>query len=81
MYVTDAFDVAIVGARVAGTVLGTLLGEAGVNIAEYHQARLAQGGEALAAVSVDGGVGEEVKRRLLELPDVRSVTVVSFRKE
>jgi len=61
--------------------VGTLLGEAGVNIAEYHQARLAQGGEALAAVSVDGGVGDEVKRRLLELPDVRSVTVVSFRKE
>jgi len=30
---------------------------------------------------VDGGVGEDVKRRLLELPDVRSVTVVSFRKE
>lgn len=61
--------------------VGTLLGEAGVNIAEYHQARLAQGGEALAAVSVDGAVGEEVKKRLLELPDVRSVTVVSFRKE
>jgi D-3-phosphoglycerate dehydrogenase len=61
--------------------VGTLLGESGVNIAEYHQARLAQGGEALAAVSVDGGVGEDVKRRLLELPDVRSVTVVSFRKE
>jgi D-3-phosphoglycerate dehydrogenase len=61
--------------------VGTLLGEAGVNIAEYHQARLAQGGEALAAVSVDGAVGEEVKQRLLELPDVRSVTVVSFRKE
>jgi D-3-phosphoglycerate dehydrogenase len=61
--------------------VGTLLGEAGVNIAEYHQARLAQGGEALAAVSVDGAVDDDVKRRLLELPDVRSVTVVSFRKE
>jgi D-3-phosphoglycerate dehydrogenase len=61
--------------------VGTLLGEAGVNIAEYHQARLAQGGEALAAISVDGVVGENVKQRLLELPDVRSVTVVSFRKE
>jgi D-3-phosphoglycerate dehydrogenase len=61
--------------------VGTLLGEAGVNIAEYHQARLAQGGEALAAISVDGVVGEDVKRRLLELPDVRSVTIVSFRKE
>ena len=61
--------------------VGTLLGEAGVNIAEYHQARLAQGGEALAAISVDGGVGEDVKKRLLELADVRSVTVVSFRRE
>src|SRR6185295_5311441 len=61
--------------------VGTLLGEAGVNIAEYHQARLAQGGEALAAISVDGVVGDDVKRRLLDLPDVRSVTVVSFRKE
>jgi hypothetical protein len=33
--------------------VGTLLGEAGVNIAEYHQARLQVGGEALAAISVD----------------------------
>jgi D-3-phosphoglycerate dehydrogenase / 2-oxoglutarate reductase len=33
--------------------VGTLLGEAGVNIAEYHQARLQAGGEALAAVSID----------------------------
>ena len=28
----DAFDVAIVGGRVAGTVLGTLLGEAGYRV-------------------------------------------------
>ncbi|HEX5830616.1 MAG TPA: phosphoglycerate dehydrogenase [Gemmatimonadaceae bacterium] len=59
--------------------VGTLLGEAGVNIAEYHQARLAQGGEALAAVSVDNAVDEELRQRLLALPDVRSATVVPFR--
>jgi len=41
--------------------VGTLLGEAGVNIAEYHQARLAQGGQALAAVSVDGDVSEAIR--------------------
>jgi len=58
--------------------VGTLLGAAGVNIAEYHQARLRQGGEALAAVSVDDPVGQEIRRRLLELPDVRSATIVSF---
>ena len=58
--------------------VGTLLGEAGVNIAEYHQARLAQGGQALAAVSVDGDVNEPTRESLLELPDVLSATVVCF---
>jgi len=58
--------------------VGTLLGEAGVNIAEYHQARLAQGGQALAAVSVDGDVSESIRQSLLELPDVLSAAVVCF---
>ena len=59
--------------------VGTLLGDNGVNIAEYHQARLAQGGEALAAISVDGTVGAGVRDALLKLPDVSSATVVHFR--
>jgi D-3-phosphoglycerate dehydrogenase len=58
--------------------VGTLLGEAGVNIAEYHQARLAQGGQALAAITVDGSVGPDIRQRLLQLTDVNSATVVSF---
>jgi D-3-phosphoglycerate dehydrogenase / 2-oxoglutarate reductase len=59
--------------------VGTLLGDSAVNIAEYHQARLQQGGEALAAISVDDPVTEEVRRALLELPDVLSATIVTFR--
>jgi D-3-phosphoglycerate dehydrogenase len=59
--------------------VGTLLGDSAVNIAEYHQARLEQGGEALAAISVDDPVTEEVRRALLELPDVLSATIVTFR--
>jgi D-3-phosphoglycerate dehydrogenase / 2-oxoglutarate reductase len=59
--------------------VGTLLGDAHVNIAEYHQARLAQGGEALAVISVDGSVAQGVKQQLCELPDVESATVVNFR--
>ena len=58
--------------------VGTVLGEAEVNIAEYHQARLAQGGEALAAVALDGPISEATRAALLELPDVRSATVVTF---
>ncbi len=70
----------LTNADVPGVIgrVGTLLGDAEVNIAEYHQARLSVGGEALAAVSVDGVIDERVRQRLLALPDVRSATVVNF---
>jgi D-3-phosphoglycerate dehydrogenase len=58
--------------------VGTVLGNAGVNIAEYHQARLQQGGDALAMISVDGDVGELSRRALLGLPDVLFATTVTF---
>jgi D-3-phosphoglycerate dehydrogenase / 2-oxoglutarate reductase len=60
--------------------VGTLLGTANVNIAEYHQARLTQGGDALAAIAVDGVVDEKLRRALLDLPDVISATSVDFRR-
>lgn len=50
--------------------VGTLLGEAGVNIAEYHQARLQAGGEALAAISIDSRIAPEVLEQLGSLPEV-----------
>ena len=56
--------------------VGTVLGDSRVNIAEYHQARLTEGGEALAAVSVDGNIDEAVRAKLLSLPDITSATVV-----
>ncbi len=58
--------------------VGTVLGDAGVNIAEYHQARLEQGGEALALITVDGAISEESRRRLLALSDVRFATILTF---
>ena len=61
--------------------VGTLLGERHVNIAEYHQARLAQGGDALAAISVDGVVDEATRQALLGLPDIVSASIVQFRAE
>lgn len=56
--------------------VGTLLGEHGINIAGYHQARQSKGGEALAAISVDADVGEDVRTALLDLPEVASAVVV-----
>lgn len=56
--------------------VGTLLGNHGINIAGYHQARLSRGGEALAAISVDGTVDESVRQALLDLPEVSRAVVV-----
>jgi len=47
--------------------------------ARLHPAsHFAQGGEALAAVAVDTAISPDVRRTLLDLPEVRSVTVVEF---
>ncbi|MBW3535541.1 MAG: phosphoglycerate dehydrogenase [Gemmatimonadetes bacterium] len=58
--------------------VGTLLGEMEVNIAEYHQARLSQGGEALAAVAVDGTVSPAMVSRLREVPEILDAWVVEL---
>lgn len=85
----DGFDVNVAP---AGTILvlhnrdvpgvigrvGTLLGDLGLNIAEYHQARRDEGGEALAVVVVDGPVAPEVTRSLQEIPEVRSARAVTL---
>ncbi len=56
--------------------VGTVLAGAGINIAEYHQSRLEAGGQALAAITVDGKLDATVTtalRRLPEVVDVRQV--------
>jgi D-3-phosphoglycerate dehydrogenase len=53
--------------------VGSVLGDAGVNIAEYHQARREAGGEALAAVAVDGCVERPVIEALAALDEVIGV--------
>jgi D-3-phosphoglycerate dehydrogenase len=56
--------------------LGTLLGEAGVNIADIHLARRGEApGEAmaLAVLRLDQDPGDELLGKLLALPEVRSV--------
>jgi D-3-phosphoglycerate dehydrogenase / 2-oxoglutarate reductase len=58
--------------------VGTLLGTESVNIAEYHQSRVVQGGDALAAVSLDAPLNESQRQRLLALPDVYSASVINF---
>lgn len=58
--------------------VGTRLGRAGVNIAEYHQARRDAGGAALATITVDQAVPGEVLDEIRGLPNVDEVRQVRF---
>jgi D-3-phosphoglycerate dehydrogenase len=58
--------------------VGTVLGEAGINIGSYHQARRAGGGDALAAIAVDQPVSEAVLAKLAALPDVQRVKLADL---
>jgi D-3-phosphoglycerate dehydrogenase len=58
--------------------LGTLLGEAGLNIGTFHLGRREAGGEAVALVSVDGHIEAEVLKRLEKLPGVKRVKPLRF---
>jgi D-3-phosphoglycerate dehydrogenase len=58
--------------------VGTLLGNAGINIAGYHQARVAAGGDALAAISVDARLPGAVLDSLRALPEVRSAAMADL---
>ncbi len=58
--------------------VGTILGDHEINIAGYHQSRLSRGGQALAAVAVDGEVTPTVRETLLDLPEVSRAVVVKL---
>ena len=58
--------------------LGTLLGEAGINIADIHLARLDGEEKALAVLRLDQAPGETVVASLLALPEVLSAAVLDL---
>ncbi len=58
--------------------LGTVLGEAGVNIGTFHLGRTEPGGEAIALVEVDDEVSPEVLQAVADLPNVVQAKALSF---
>ncbi len=58
--------------------LGTILGGAGVNIGEFHQARDRQDGEALGVITLDGELESERLAALREVAGVRDVRQVTL---
>jgi len=58
--------------------LGTLLGDAGINIASFALGRSAPGADAIALVEVDGGIPEDVLAQIRQLPLVRQAKALAF---
>jgi len=58
--------------------LGTLLGDAGLNIATFHLGRAAKGQEAICLVEVDGQIPAEVAAKVKAIPGVRQATPLEF---
>jgi D-3-phosphoglycerate dehydrogenase len=58
--------------------LGKLLGDAGVNIANFHLGRNVQGDDAVALVEVDSDIAENVQANIAALPSVKHVKLLRF---
>jgi D-3-phosphoglycerate dehydrogenase len=72
LYVTNEDKPGFIGA------LGTLMGDAGINIATFHLGRDAPGGSAIALIEVDGQVPTRVLNKLQALPQVRQARALVF---
>ena len=58
--------------------IGTLLGEAGVNIGTFHLGRREAGGEAVLLLSVDETVDAALLAKVKALPGVKTAMALSF---
>ncbi|WP_454851347.1 phosphoglycerate dehydrogenase [Rhizobium binxianense] len=58
--------------------IGTTLGSAGVNIANFQLGRDKQGGDAIALLYVDGAVGDDVLAKLTANPAIRQAKPLVF---
>jgi D-3-phosphoglycerate dehydrogenase len=58
--------------------IGTLMGNAGINIACFHFGRVAPGGDAIGIVEVDGAVPDSVLEAVNKLPNVKQVKALMF---
>ncbi len=72
LYVNNSDKPGFIGA------LGTMLGEAQVNIATFNLGRMAEGQDAVALVGIDQTVPAPLLTRIEGLPQVRFVRVLAF---
>jgi D-3-phosphoglycerate dehydrogenase len=58
--------------------IGTLFGEAGINIARMHFGRETKGGMAVSVVSVDGSIGQDILDKIKKLPNIIEVKKITM---
>ena len=58
--------------------IGSLLGEAGINIGTFHLGRREAGGEAVLLLSVDQAIPQEVVDKACQLQGVKTVKALAF---
>ncbi|MDE2444657.1 MAG: phosphoglycerate dehydrogenase [Alphaproteobacteria bacterium] len=58
--------------------VGTLLGEAGINMGTFHLGRLAMGGDAISIIETDGKVPQQVMDQVGKVPNVVQVKQLRF---
>jgi D-3-phosphoglycerate dehydrogenase len=58
--------------------VGTLLGEAGINIGTFHLGRREAGGEAVLLLSLDSPLSKELVQQAAALPGVKTVMPLAF---
>ena len=58
--------------------LGTILADAGVNIATFHLGRAAMGGDAIALIEVDETLGEAVLQAVRAIDGVSQAVALKF---
>ncbi len=58
--------------------VGTLLGNAGINMGTFHLGRIAEGGDAISIIETDGEVPQSVMDQVSQVPNVVQVRALRF---
>jgi len=76
----DGYMLYIVNEDAPGFIgsIGTLLGEAGINIGTFNLGRRKAGGEAVLLLSLDSPMPKDLIRKACELPGVKTVMPLAF---
>ena len=72
LYLTNEDKPGIIGG------VGTILGDAGVNIATFHLGRSQEGGDAIALIEIDGRPADELVRKIAALDSVTPAIPMTF---